>query len=185
MLIDVSLGWRWFVLIGNILSGDSRYRGNVEINVKDRSHICHISGTEWGGTFRFDSCIVSPDSALSSIQLVTRAQFVWQMLSQQLFISLPDHRYGHWASLCQFAHWFCATIWKNMFGNFKQHFQRLARFVQTSHSFSSITCRSKSTTSRLAGQSCGLFCPPWFFSSAPPWQSPPSWGQVSRTRMTM
>ena len=113
VLIEVSLGWRWFVLIGSKLSGDSRYRGNVEINVKDRSHICH-SGTEWGGTFRFDSCIVSPDSALSSIQLVTRAQFVWQMLLQQLFISLPDHRYGHWTSLCQFTHWFCATTWTNL-----------------------------------------------------------------------
>ena len=70
------------------------------------------------------------------------------------------------------------------FGNFKQHFQRLACFVQTSHSFSSITCSSKSTTSRLAGQSCGLFFPPWFFSWVLPWQSPLSWGQVSRTWMT-
>ena len=75
MLIDVSLGWRWFVLIGSKLSGDSQYRGSVEINVKDRSQICH-SGTECGGTFRFYSCIVTSDSALSSIQLVTRAQFV-------------------------------------------------------------------------------------------------------------
>ena len=36
MLIDVLLGRRWFVLIGSKLSGDSRYRTIVEINVKDR-----------------------------------------------------------------------------------------------------------------------------------------------------
>ena len=187
VLIEVSLGWRWFVLIGSKLSGDSRYRGNVEINVKDRSQICH-SGTEW--VARFDLIL-----ALCLLIVPCLPYSWWQgrnlfdkcCHSSSLFHCLITGM--DIGQVCANSHidsvqLYGKTCFYN-FGNFKQHFQRLACFVQTSHSFSSITCRSKSTTSRLAGQSCGLFFPPWFFSSAPPWQAPPSWGQVSRTRMTM